>query len=234
MRSRIKKLYPLFFLSLLIFARSNAQQADSKFFVQVSAGASLPVGKFGKKEMVYRNTPAKTNEGYANVGPSGSISIGFRFHKSLGAVLSITTTSNSLNKKPFADYFNTRVSNIILDADNWKILNVMAGGFYQIPINNKLNIKSQIQAGISSSKKPAYKVTLKDSQNDLTYFGNDLKTVFCYRLGTEFNYSLYRSIYLLADINYFSTSAAKASNSNDISAYRYSSLNMSAGVGFGF
>ncbi|WP_207625834.1 hypothetical protein, partial [Niastella populi] len=135
---------------------------------------------------------------------------------------------------PFADYFNTRVSNIILDADNWKILNVMAGGFYQIPINNKLNIKSQILAGISSSKKPAYKVTLKDSQNDLTYFGNDLKTVFCYRLGTEFNYSLYRSIYLLADINYFSTSAAKASNSNDISAYRYSSLNMSAGVGFGF
>jgi opacity protein-like surface antigen len=113
-------------LLLLFLTSLYAQQAPpggSRWSVSLLAGASIPVGKFGGKDL------ADSTKSFAQVGPSINLQLNYRLHSCFGLSLLLSGQENSVNSSAMEQEIEKanpgEYSSI--SSGKWEIAKIMAG-----------------------------------------------------------------------------------------------------------
>jgi outer membrane protein W len=243
----MKKTVALLSGFLLLTIMLQAQQKQSRFMVEVSGGPSFPVGKFGDKS--FNHNDRKTPEGLAETGVSASLSVGYYLNKKIGLLLSGGYSSNKQNWESYPNDLVRAFPGIDLapglkiTAENWEILNVMGGGFFEIPLNaaHTLNFRTKLTAGACKTAIPER--TSKSDIGEFTEKKMDLPWGFCYQASAGLQYKLNNSLHVLLDVNSFNAIAQKSQwqyppspgNTYPVtSKFHLNSVNALAGIGLSF
>jgi hypothetical protein len=205
------------------FLSASGQTANAHFFVELAAGASVPVGKFADK--TYSSDFLKSDpSGLAKTGVGVSVTGGYHINKRWSVLLLLGGSQNMQDKKAYENYLKQKYGNNIttsVTTENWKVGKIMAGGYIEIPFSKsgKLFFRPKILTGICKAKAPKYSYIGFD-ENGFLLPDNFTKSeehpgwAFCYQAGAALKYSLSKKIYLLLDANYFNGTPALKYNYN--------------------
>lgn len=253
-----KKLLIINYL-LLISCVLHAQKKAPKFFAEFGIGPSFPIGDFARK--TYNGTD-NNMPGFANIGVGTNLSIGYHINESVGLLLSGGYSINPQDEKAYVDYFksnNSDLYTVSVDAKNWKILKLMAGGFFVTPLtaNEELVLRTKLTAGVCKTAVPEFNYSYTGESQGLLWRGaghqgkTSLPWSFCYQVSIGLKYSLNKKVYALFDISSFNATAEKeyifmspsapvlgsgpvVFTSPPIRKFRMGSVNAQAGIGLAF
>jgi opacity protein-like surface antigen len=203
----------LFFAAFFIITNANAQ--IEKWNLSASVGASLPVGKFGSKN-IYDSTAS-----FAELGPAINISLDYNLTKHFGLALLLTGQQNNVDTKSIDKKWEeaspgTRVT---ATSNNWQIGKIMAGGFISLSLDKhkKFYFTARVMAG--ALKTNALKFSLFQTNNLTDSFSlnnppttsnvSEMKTLnwaFAYLAGVGVKYNVNKKVYLLSNFDYSGTS----------------------------
>ncbi len=206
-----------------IFLSASGQSANSYFFVEAAAGASIPVGKFADK--TYSSDFLKSDpSGLAKTGFGISVTGGYQINKKLSVLLLFGSSENMQDKKAYENYLKQKYGNNIttfVTTNNWKVRKIMTGALLTLPLlkQGKLFLQPKLLAGFCKIKIPDYRYLGFDQNgnllpDNLSLAQEDPKGAFCYQAGAALKYTLSKKIYLLLDANYFYSSPVIKFNYN--------------------
>lgn len=230
----------------------NAQQKESKFFAEVSAGPSFPIGQFGEKE--YAGTNERDQPGMAKTGIAANVTLGYYIKENAGVLLTGGYGAYKQNTEGFSTYlkrnYYVSATEVDVNTKNWKIIKVMGGGFLVTPLTeNKLNLITKVSAGVLKATVPAYDWRAYAATGPAFAGGGvekyKLPATFCYQISLGLQYKLNDKFHLLFDINSFNATATheapQQSTGNPPGTptipnkkYKFGSVNALAGVGVSF
>ena len=102
---------------------------DRKGFFSISAGASLPIGRFGSVSSVDERA------GFAKQGVALNVSAGYRIAGPVGLMIRGEQHRNTVNTKAMLDGLYRNETDVwTAKADNWSVTSVMAGPYVNIPM----------------------------------------------------------------------------------------------------
>jgi len=202
---------------LLISTVLYAQKKPAKFFAEFGVGPSFPIGDFAKK--TYNGTDNNMS-GFANIGLGANLSIGYHINESVGLLLSGGYSINTQNEKAYADNFksnNSDLDAVSVDAKSWKILKVMAGGFFVTPLTSDedLVLRTKLTAGVCKTAVPEFNYGYMGESQGSPWRGaahqekTSLPWSFCYQVSIGLKYSLNKKLFALFDISSFNATAEK-------------------------
>jgi hypothetical protein len=114
---------------------------DKKGFFAVSAGASLPVGRFASC------APNDDQACMAGQGIAFNISTGYRIAGPVGLMIRGEQHRNTVNTSAMLDALYRNNTDVwTAKADNWSILSVMAGPYVSIPMG-RFSVDGRLLAG---------------------------------------------------------------------------------------
>ncbi|MCS3801301.1 hypothetical protein [Niastella sp. OAS944] len=246
------KIRLLLTVALIASFSVNAQQKTPKFFAEVAAGPSFPIGQFGEKE--YPGIDAKDQPGMAKTGMAANITLGYYIKENVGLLLTGGYAAYKQIPEGLEEYikrnFYVSATDVDVNADDWKLLKVMVGGFYITPLTeNKLNLVTKISAGILKTAVPAFSWRAYNATGPAFAGGENeeekLPTSFCYQISLGLQYKLNERFHLLFDLNSFNATATDKAPPQPIGnppgvpaepdkKYRFGSVNALIGVGVSF
>ncbi|MFD2935983.1 hypothetical protein [Spirosoma flavum] len=121
---------------------------DKKGFFAVSAGASLPVGRFASC------SPYDAQACMAGQGLAFSISAGYRVVGSVGLMIRGEQYRNTVNTSAMLNArYRTNTNVWTAKADNWSVMSVMAGPYVSIPMG-RFSVDARLLAGQALASLP--------------------------------------------------------------------------------
>jgi len=237
---------------LLIGFIVHAQTKSPGAFIELSAGPSFPIGKFGEKS--FGSFMDENPGGNAKMGLAMNANIGYRLNETAGIVLIAGYSINKQDADSYEEYMKkawfSNPSRVDVTAESWKIFRIMAGGFLITPLtaNEELSLITKVAAGVCKTALPAFSWTGYDQNGMLLGAGTQNKTMlswtFCYQVNLGLQYKLNNKLHILFDINSFNATANKeySYNPNPISSgpvqmvtikrkFRLASVSALAGIG---
>ena len=190
------------FLCLAIVLQ--AQKKQPKFLAELTAGPSIPIGKFASTS----NANNKAS-GYAKPGWGGQLSLGYYLNRSFGLLLSTGYTTHQQDQQARKDVLKSRGNTVVrIDSENWKALNVMAGGFFITPLTSgsKLRLFTKLTAGVCETGIPREQWFGYSNTGRPAYYYDEKITMcwaFCYQGSVGLQYKLNQKWYVLLDASYF-------------------------------
>lgn len=155
-------------LLVLIICSINtifAQEKDSKYFIGVSYGKSLPLGDF--KDNKIDLDEFGNNSGFANNGNKFDIFGGYYLTKDYGITGLIRYQNFTTDANSFANELK-RINptiNFAVDSKDWKFASVLAGMFYNYPITKRMSIQPKGMLGLMYGSSPEITVDATNSSN---------------------------------------------------------------------
>ncbi len=209
----MKKISLLLLLALFSFI-TNAQK-QSPYFVEIKGGLYMPVGGFANKK--YGGNYLDNADGLAKTGFAAGLTAGYKFKKSIAAIISFGYSKNKQDAASFETYLRSTFGSQVLTevtTNSWSVFKVMAGGHFEAPFSasSQLSFSANLQAGICKTKIPAFGYVYTtgtgpfDQAGSLKYAEINLPWTFCYNVSTGIKYKLNNRIYLLVEGNYFNSS----------------------------
>lgn len=181
----------LLLILLMAGMYSFAQQKNSlpkkTILITWSAGAAFPVGDFADKELTYNNEAGLATTGW-------NISTQFRYRLKgafgIGASVGYAYHDMDLSKTALTKFGTNR----------WQYLNIMAGPFISVPINNRWRVDMKSFAGIATVNAPPL------AYRDQVLLNEQWTTAVALQLGCNIRYNWGRtwSVLLSTDYNYIS------------------------------
>jgi hypothetical protein len=244
---------------LLISCILHAQKEQSKCFVELSVGPSIPIGKFADKPykgLTDDNQPA----GLAKTGVSAQGSFGYYLNESFGLLLTSGYSVHAQDASGYEEYMKQSyissgrlTSRVDVETQSWKIVKLMAGGFLVTPLTSAedLVLFTKLTAGVCKTAVPEYSYQAYD-QNGMYAVGKTEKTslsgAFCYQVSVGLKYKLNKKLHLLIDVNSFNATPQKEYTFNSFTfpngdtvpartekiKYKLAEVNVLAGVGLSF
>lgn len=212
---------------------------DKKGFFAVSAGASLPVGRFA-------SCSASDDQAcMAGNGLAFNLSAGYRVAGPVGLMIRGEQHRNSVNTGAMLDALYRNDSDVwTAKADNWSIMTVMAGPYVSIPLSGRFSVDGRLLAGRALAVLPntsmsgtfgrtEMSVKTTGSQSSAMAFGGGLSLR--YRLGRSTAFNL-NADYSRADFTFRNLTSTAQSNNSVSKSSNYSSdrtvgvVSVSAGV----
>ncbi|GAB3994472.1 hypothetical protein GCM10028807_32390 [Spirosoma daeguense] len=211
---------------------------DKKGFFAVSAGASLPVGKYASC------SPVDAQACMATQGISFNVSAGYRLIGSVGLMVRGEQHRNSVDTKAMLNSLYRNETDIwTAKADNWTITSVMAGPYITVPLG-RFSVDARLLAGRAQATLPntsmagnfgTIEMSLKTtgSQSMATAFGGG--ATLRYRLGrntsAHINADYTRADFLFHGLTSTATNGHQKSTSLPYSSTRVVDVvSVSAGV----
>lgn len=244
---------------LLLTLLLHAQEKPSNYFVELSAGPSFPIGKFGEqsyKGIVEDNEPA----GLARMGLNLQAAVGFHINESFGVLLMPGYSIHKQDKSGYEEFIRQSVTSqggpppdmVDVNTQRWKILKLMAGGFLVTPLTFKedLVLQTKLVAGACKTAVPGYSYTYISQGGMERVRASAGKTglnwAFCYQVSLGIKYKLNDKLHVLLDVNSFNATAKKEytftippfpnpvpSRTENVK-YRLAEVNLMAGIGVSF
>ncbi|WP_207512507.1 hypothetical protein [Longitalea luteola] len=255
----MKKIPVLLTGFLLLTLVLHAQEGESKYFVELAAGSSFPIGKFGERSF---RSPLEDDEpaGLAKPGLQLQAAIGYYIAENFGVLLSPGYSIHAQDGSGYEEYLKQNTggmgappaSRVEVDAERWKLLKLMAGGFLVTPLTMEedLVLQTKITAGACKTAVPAFNFNAYSDQAGSSYAGRtdetSLNWAFCYQVSLGLKYRLNKRLHVLFDVNSFNATTSKEYtftfpfSPNPVPArtekvkYRLAEVNIMAGVGFAF
>ncbi|GAB2604207.1 outer membrane beta-barrel protein [Spirosoma areae] len=212
---------------------------DKKGFFAVSAGASLPVGRFGSC------SPVDDQACMAGQGLAVNVSVGYRIAGPVGLMVRGEQHRNSVNTNAMLNSLYRNDTDVwTAKADNWSIMTVMAGPYISIPVGGRFSVDARLLAGRALAVLPntamsgnfgrtEMSVKTTGSQSTALALGGGLSLR--YRLGRSISLHL-NSDYSRADFTFNNLTSTAVSADNRSESSKYSSnrvvdvVSVSAGV----
>jgi hypothetical protein len=254
----MKKLLILLTGFLFATITLQAQQKHSKFFAELSGGASFALGKFGNK--AYNGFNDADPSGSAKTGLAGQLSLGYYINESVGVLLlpgySVHKTDHSRFEESIkANNANDPSYQLSMQTDKWKLIKLMAGGFFVTPLtgSSQLALVTKLTAGVCKTDFPGYSYS-DIGMNGMYRSWTSQKSIalpwtFCYQVSVGLKYKLKDHLHLLFDINSFNSTPSKertffSQPTSTIGGppttvqknvkYKLAELNTLVGIGFDF
>lgn len=115
---------------------------DKKGFFALSAGTSLPVGRFASC------SPTDEQACMAGQGLAFNISAGYRVAGPVGLMIRGEQHRNSINTEAMLNALYRNDTDIwTAKADNWSIMTVMGGPYVSIPLGGRFSVDARVLAG---------------------------------------------------------------------------------------
>lgn len=208
----------------------TAAFAQSRSSLEISAGASIPVGKFGDKNV------QSDKSGLATTGQTVNISYRHLLSKNAGFVVSligqrhpldIPSLETDLSELPASGYFfatglssNPPGGVIIIrhytwqgKKDAWLSGSLLAGPYAQLPLARRLFLSAQAQAGATYIQSPEIQLTSKTASTSARLEQTDPHAIgLAYALQSGLVYKLTDKAALVLNLQYFATSRARFSD----------------------
>jgi hypothetical protein len=183
----------IFWLCLLIWSENSVAQAPERFSIQLTAGAAIPLGKFGTA--AFPRYPITEANGSALVGPLAKLKLAYQLNHSIGLAVSMGWQLNGHNNAAFIDTLKMRYpgyDNYKDHSDAWVLWNGMIGAFVLVPLEGKkLYLRPELNAGIAKTSIPGYSysaynqnITFTGPPAESGSFGKiPMPWAFCYDVG---------------------------------------------------
>jgi len=189
------------FLCLAIVLQ--AQKKQPKFLAELTAGPSIPIGKFASTS----NANNKAS-GYAKPGWGGQLSLGYYLNRSFGLLLSTGYTTHQQDQQARKDVYTSRGYRVVrIDSENWKALNVMAGVFFVTPLTagSKLCLITKLTAGVCETGIPREQWSGYSNTGPVYSYNEKIimPWAFCYQGSVGLQYKFNQKWYVLLDASYF-------------------------------
>jgi len=237
---------------LVSFCSLHAQRPPSKIFAEVSIGPSFPLGQFAEKS--FPGIEEKDQPGMASVGVNANVTGGYYVKENIGVLLSVGYSTYKQKTEGYSHYFKRNwylnATEVTVEADHWKMLKVMAGGFLVTPISeDKINLVTKLSAGILKTDVPKYSWEAYAATGSAFAGGEmekeKLSATFCYQISLGLQFKMNERVHLLFDINSFNAAATKDAPaqigipipgvpSMPDRKYKFGSVNALLGVGLNF
>jgi hypothetical protein len=211
---------------------------DKKGFFAISAGASLPIGRFASC------SPVDEQAGMADRGISMSLSAGYRFVGPVGVMVRAEQHRNAVQTQGMlANLYRNETDVWTARADNWSVTTFMGGPYVSIPFG-RFMVDARVLAGQATAVLPntamngnfgreEMSVKTTGAQSTATAFGGGLSVR--YRLGRSFslhvNGDYTRSQFRFDNLTSTAWSSNGRSESSNFSSDRIVSMvSVSAGI----
>lgn len=182
----------LFIFQLLImtafgsYAQSDAKAVESKkFFLALTAGPSIPVGKFGLKDV------NDEQAGYARFGYNLNLNFGYKAGKNLGIASSVIFGRHKLN----IDEIKKALSEPNLSVDHYQYYGILAGPMASVNISDKVLMDFKIMAGVAEANSPVFRLGSNVSQEKWN-------EAFTWQYGTDLRYNINSKTCLFTNVYY--------------------------------
>jgi opacity protein-like surface antigen len=231
----------ILFIIVALVVNGNAQQVTNRFSIQLSGGAAIPIGKFGKKTL--SNHP-DSSYGLAKPGPALCLKAGYQLNERFSLSILVSGMLNREDKKAFesAGGYNTPNAWSSITVHSWKTLGIMAGSNYFAQLGKKgkgLVLVPSIYAGVIKSGFPGdsavYHSDRPGSLNDfITASWREkfpMRWAFCYQAGAGIQYPLSHNLFFDCGIDFFnSVNLRSAKYDYDPRRFKVSTINIHAGA----
>jgi len=192
-------------MSSLLVSGLNAQQVERPFSVGVLFGPAFTVGKSGSSDL-----DTSTFYSHLKTGFNAAITLTYHFPNSNFGIYGIGSWQrNSVDSKDFSRsevLLNSDTGSAIVNSNflsTWKFL---AGPDLNLPLgtNGKCSIEFNIAAGALMADVPNFSISCYYNSGSETgyYYGGRLPLVFCYQVGSGFNYHFSKLLSLLINASY--------------------------------
>lgn len=178
----------LFLLVILVNQVTIAQKKDSKYFIGLSYGKSLPLGDFKDNKVQLDNLGYSS--GFANTGVKFDVFGGYSLNKEYGVTGLIRFQSFSTDANSFAKELN-RLSpsvNYEVDSKDWKFASVLGGVYYNFPLTNRMSLQPKCMIGLMYGISPEINVNANDGSNTRVIFvesGNSIGLAYEFGIGLK-------------------------------------------------
>jgi hypothetical protein len=203
-------------VALMVVSGVNAQERTSKLFAEISLGPSFPIGQFAERS--YDDLFARDQPGMATARLATAVTLGYYIKDNAGVLLTAGYSTNKQKPAGLEEYikrnFYVDATDVDVEAEDWKVLKIMAGGFLVTPLTeDKLNLVTKISAGICKTAVPEYSWRAYHATGPAFAGGTSeevkLPTAFCYQISLGLQYKLNDRLHLLFDINSFNATATR-------------------------
>src|ERR1700689_2327924 len=199
-------------LSAVIFFATTLYSQNSRWSIDVGAGAAIPTGKFGSKN-IYDSAAS-----FANLGPAINISLDYKLTKYFGLTFLLTGQQNNVDMKTIDEKWeeaSTQKTLINASSNNWHIGKIMTAGFISLPLdkNEKIYFTTRIMAGVLKTNGLKFSLFQTNNLTDSFYLSDpptssyisekkSLNWAFVYLAGVGLKYNVNKKIYLLSTFDY--------------------------------
>ena len=197
-------------MACLLFRTGNLC-AQEKFSASITGGLSFPAGRFADKV-----NPMPTGlvnvDGAANTGWNGNLQLGVAITPQIRANVIVGLSVFRQDATSFEETLRWIHGNTpVAEPESWRVLKVLAGPSFILPLCNKLSLRPSLAAGIAKTSVPELTYTLYNpGGNPITTITRDkisMPAAFAYQGGLGWGYKLGKQTTLLADFNFFSARA---------------------------
>ncbi len=248
----MKKLILLSSVLFFFCIKGVSQDNDRKGFTSTNLGLSFPTGNFGST--IFTNSEA----GYAMNGLVFDITFGHKILKSLGVTAIYRSQGNSVDvgayAQDLANYFGRNnqagTTNVSVESSAYSLGGIMAGFYGSFPMAKKLSFEPRVLVGFSAATLPAMTIETYESWTLHTTFIREQSAsfAFSYIIGTGAKLDISKKICLMLNVDFYAAKAewenvqeigiGHVSGTTEIYNFDYSqkfsTLNLSTGIGFRF
>jgi opacity protein-like surface antigen len=195
-----------------ILFTSNLYSQNSGWSFNAEAGAAIPAGKFGSKNI------KDLNASFAEIGPTLNLGFNYKLKKHFGLSFLFSLQQNNTDTKTIDSKLRQAYPDYEFEstANNWLTWKFMTGAYISLPLDKKNKIYFTARAMIGFLKPSTYKFSQYQKTNPTdtaslqgnpiiesyeTYW-QSLKTEFTYLAGIGLQYNLTEKISLKTNIDY--------------------------------
>lgn len=227
----------LFGLIMLLSITTQSYAQDSKGYIGISFGPSIPMGDLASKD-------ADNDEaGWAKTGALVDISFAYKLGKgNFGITALLRGQSNPIDAQALSDEFANEFPGVIwnVQSDNWGIGGLMFGGFGSFPLSEKSSFDTRAMIGFVNASSPGMTVTGTAPGGSIWVKQSSASAAaFAYLIGAGFKFEIGSKLYLLTNLDYlgskpeFSNVETTTSDGDiltDTWSQRMGTLNFSLGI----
>jgi hypothetical protein len=206
-----------FFLPILVVVSQFTDiygQTNSKWYLSIDKGATIPIGQFANKNYTNLRDPKTEINGLAQPGFQINLSGGYSFNPKVALHSQIGYSFNRQSANSYRDFFGSSLTppfTVTVDKKSWKVFKAMVGikARQSLNKNEAFFIEERLLAGISKTKEPGYSVGYVAGTFPQIQAGRfeqsttNLPIAFAWLAGMGIGYNINSRFFVSVDMNYF-------------------------------
>ena len=177
----------LMLTSIFSFAQlTSTTKTNKKFVIALTGGPSVPVGKFGKKDI------NSEKAGFARFGYNLNLNFNYQADKNFGITSTILYSRHKLN----IDEIKKVYTEPNLSVDHYQYYGILAGPMATVNLSDKVMLDFKLMAGLAEANAPVF--TLSSSQQT----SDKWNEAFTWQYGTALRYNINENTCLFTNIYY--------------------------------
>ena len=190
----------IIFSSLIFFSIYSYSQ--SKGYVAISVGPSIPIGDFASKNM------ANPSAGLSNTGAIFDISFAYKLGTQFGISALLRGQANPTDAQLIANELAKEdpLTYWTVESKTWGVGGLLFGGYGSFPVSEKINFDARGLIGFVNASSPEINITgTKQGKSIWAKQGIVSTNAFSYLIGAGFTFDIGSKICLMINMDYMGT-----------------------------